>query len=253
MGRKTVLLERRIIAIQEVVSTISPRIREMPAEERPREKMAERGVGALTDAEILALFFGSGLPGKSAIEMGRDMLARFGSLHGIAKSTTSELMEVEGVGPAKAGHLAAVCEFGRRLGRERFQKEKLDTAQKIYDLLGYEMGTLHQESLRVVLLDVKFGLLGIEEITRGTVSETIAHPREIFRPAIVHGASFFALVHNHPSGDPTPSGADLEITKRIARAASLMGITFFDHIIVGSPGDSDDPPYFSFNEAGMIP
>ena len=214
--------------------------------------MAARGVGALTDAEILALFFGSGVPGKSAIGMGREILAHFGSLKGIAQSTPEQLMAIDGIGPAKAGHLAAVCEFGRRLGRERFETQKLDDAASIYELLGYEMRTLSQESLRVVLLNVKYDLIRVVETTRGTVSETLAHPREVLRPAITHGASAFVLVHNHPSGDPTPSGADHEVTRRMVQASQAVGIELHDHIIIGAPNHSGAPPYFSFNEAGLL-
>ena len=176
---------------------------------------------------------------------------RFGSLGQLARASVTELAEIKGVGPAKAVQLAAAFGLATRLARETLARTPLDKPQLVYDLLGAEMRQLGKESLRVVLLDTKLHLLRVEEISLGSLNECLAHPREILRPAILHSAYAFILAHNHPSGDPSPSEADRRLTLRIAEAARLLQLTFFDHIIVGAPS-LDRPAYFSFREAGIL-
>ncbi len=230
----------------------TPLIREMPEEERPREKLLARGAGTLSNAEIMALFFGTGRPGMSAIELGRELLRRFGSLKGISRATVEELSTINGIGPAKAAQLAAVFEFGNRLAGERFTSEPLDSPEAIFELVGPEMARLDQESLRVVLLNAKNRLIQVVEVSRGTVDQAIAHPRDILKPAIQFSASSFVLVHNHPSGDPSPSSADYRVTRNVRESAKLMQIDFVDHVIVGAESVSSDEPYYSFRESGLI-
>ncbi|MCB1232638.1 MAG: DNA repair protein RadC [Verrucomicrobiae bacterium] len=234
-------------------SHASPRIRDLPEADRPREKLAARGPGSLTDAEILAIFFGTGRRGMSAVELGRELLRRFGSLQSIARRSLEELGQVPGIGPAKATQLAAVFEFGRRLARERYQDLPIDSPEAVYDLLGAEMRGLTQESVRLVLLDNRANLLHVTEVTRGTLNECIAHPRDIFRTAIAWSAASFILVHNHPSGNPSPSQADIRLTRQLRDAAELLKIEMHDHVIVGSPSsDLASQPYYSFRESGLI-
>ncbi len=231
----------------------SPRIRDLPIADRPREKLAARGPAALTNAELLAIFFGTGRRGLSAVDLGRDLLRRFGSLQSITRRSIEELSQVPGIGPAKAAQLAAVFEFGRRLARERYQELPIDTPEAVYDLLGAELRGLNQESVRLILLDNRANLLHVTEITRGTLNECIAHPRDIFRVAIAWSAASFIIAHNHPSGNPSPSQADIRLTRQLRDAAELLKIEMHDHVIIGSPSLSPDgQPYYSFRESGLI-
>ena len=229
----------------------SPRIHELPAEDRPREKLATRGAAALSDSELIAILLRTGLPGANAVDVARQLLAEFQSLSGLARCTVAELSRIKGVGPAKAVQLAAAFGLAARLARESLHRQPLDTPTAIYDLLGAELRSLHRESLRVVLLDTKNNLLRVEEISLGSVNESIAHPREIFRPAIIYSAFAIILVHNHPSGDPAPSDADRRLTVRLAEAARLLQIHLHDHVIIGTAGNGRQP-WFSFREMGLL-
>jgi DNA repair protein RadC len=227
------------------------RIHELPEQERPREKLAALGAGALSDSELIAILLRTGLPGANAVDVARQLLTKYQSLSGLARCTVAELAKIKGVGPAKAVQLAAAFGLASRLARETLVRQRLDTPELIYDLLGAEMRALSRESLRAVLLDTKYLLLRVEEISLGSLNESVAHPREILRVAITYAAFGFILVHNHPSGDPTPSEADLRLTRRLKEAAELLQIRFLDHVIIGS-GDNGRRPYFSFREAGVI-
>lgn len=234
-------------------SSPSPRIRDLPASERPREKLASAGPAALADAELLALFFGSGRRGQSAVDLGRSLIRRFGSLQTISRQSLAELSQIPGIGPAKASQLAAVFEFGRRLARERYREQPIESPEAVYDLMGPELRGLNQETVRLILLDRRANLIHTAEITRGTLDECLAHPREIFRPVIARSAASFILVHNHPSGNPAPSAADVALTRQLRDAAVLLKIDFQDHVIIGSPSEAPGSlPYYSFREAGLI-
>ena len=227
-------------------------IHELPPEDRPREKLAMRGADALSDSELVAILLRTGVPGANAIEVARQLLARYGSLGALARCTVRELAGIKGIGPAKAVQLAAAFGLGARLARETFTRVRLDQPNLVYELLGPEMRALHRESLRVVLLDTRYQLLRIEEIALGSVSQSIAHPREIFRPALIYSAFAIIVVHNHPSGDPTPSEADRRLTRRLREAADLLQITLLDHLIIGAPGPGGQPGYVSFKELGLL-
>lgn len=227
-------------------------IKDIPEDERPREKLFRNGAAALIDAEILALFFATGRAGTSAIELGREMINRFGSLRNMSRATTAELCQIPGIGPAKAAQLAAVFEFGRRLAHEPFNELSVASPEDVFSLIGPEMQMLAQESVRVILLNHRKRLIHLGEVFRGTGNESFANPSEILRKAISLGAHAFVVVHNHPSGDPTPSLADHEVTRRIKSAALAVGIEFTDHIIIGCRSESSNDPYFSFREAGLI-
>ena len=231
---------------------MSTKIRELPEEDRPREKLLSKGARSLSDAELLALFIRVGVQGASAIEVARSLLVSFGSLNGIACASPEELTRVPGIGPAKAAEVAATVEMASRLASERVREVKMDQPDAVYALLGTEMGALQKESLRVVLLNTRYALLRVEEISLGSLNESVAHPREVLRPAILHAAYAFILVHNHPSGDPSPSAADRELTRRLADASALLRISFLDHIVIGRPG-GEGREYFSFHEAGIFP
>ena len=228
-----------------------PRIHDMPRGERPREKLAQLGPSALDNAELMALFIGSGTPGRSAIRIGRDLLQKYGSLGALGTLSVSQLARERGLGIAKASKLAAAFELGSRVAREQIKLHPLDSPERIYGFFGPQMSHLAQEQVMVAVLDSRLRHIGTTTISLGTVNESPAHPREILRPVITRGAHGFILVHNHPSGDPSPSRSDELITRRLIEASSLMQVSFVDHVIIGRPADGR-PGYFSFREAGVV-
>jgi DNA repair protein RadC len=227
------------------------KIREMPPEERPREKLAAHGPAALTSPELIAILLRTGVAGANAVEVARKLLEKYGSLAGLSRCSVDELKKIKGVGPAKAVQLVAAFGLGDRLAREKWAKQKIDSPEIVSDLLGSEMRMLRKESLRVILLDTRYHLIRIEQVSLGTGNESIAHPREIFHPAVVSSAYAVIVVHNHPSGDASPSQADHGLTRRLAEAAQLLQIKLLDHVIIGAPADGN-PGYFSFKEAGVL-
>ena len=227
------------------------KIREMPQDERPREKLLCRGAAALTDPELLAILLRTGVPGANAVEVARQLLERYRSLSGLSRCTVREIASIRGIGATKAIQLVAAFGLGQRLANERLARQKLDSPELVYDLVTAEMRTLHKESLRVILLDTRYRLLQMEEISIGSVNESIAHPRDVFRPAVISSAYAVIVVHNHPSGDPSPSQSDHSLTRRLAEAAELLQIKLLDHIIIGAPAEGR-LPYFSFKEAGVL-
>jgi DNA repair protein RadC len=226
-------------------------IHELPDQDKPREKLLHRGIDSLTDAEILAILLRTGTPGCNAIDLAQKLLDSFGSLGLLGRSTIVELSNFKGIGIAKALHLVAAFGLGTRMAAAQTFSEPLNQPESIYRLLGGEMRLLDRESLRVVLLDTRYRLIAIREISRGTLNESLAHPREIFKPAITCSAFSFVLVHNHPSGDPTPSDADLRLTRRVAECSRILQIQLADHLILGSP-QNERLGYFSFKEAGLL-
>jgi DNA repair protein RadC len=228
-----------------------PKIREMPKDERPREKLAAHGAAALADSELVAILLRTGMVGANAIDVARELLRRHGSLRGLSRCNVDELAKVPGVGFAKAVQLAAAFDLGNRLARETLANQKIDSPELVNELVGGEMRMLRKEAMRVVLLDTRYHLIRTEGVSTGTVNESIAHPRDVFRPAVIASAYAVIVVHNHPSGDPSPSQADHSLTRRLAEAADLMQIKLLDHIIIGSQSNNG-PGYFSFKEAGVL-
>ena len=237
------------LTLAEVRST---RIKDLPLEDRPREKMLLRGVEVLSDAELLAIFFGSGVVGMNAVEMARTLLHKYGSLTALSRLEVSQLMEQKGIGEAKAIHLAAALALGKRLAHDRFRETPMNTPADLAELLGPEMRLLSQESLRVVLHTTRLTLLSVHEVHLGSVNEVTAGVREILRPVIVQGAYAFSLAHNHPSGDAEPSAADRKFTNRLKEVAEIMQIRFLDHVIIGQPSSRFADGYFSFREHGLM-
>lgn len=228
------------------------RIREMPASERPREKAERLGVESLSDAQLLAIFIRTGLPGKNALQVGDDLLKNCGGISGLARCSPAEIRKAaRGIGSAKSIELAAAFEIGRRLALGGELAPMLDSADRVFAVFGQEFLALRQESLRVILLDTKLRLIRVKEIGLGSINECVAHPREIFRPAIAHSAYAFILVHNHPSGDTQPSAADRRLTSALREASNLLQINFIDHVILGSAGEGR-LPYFSFRDSGLL-
>ena len=227
------------------------KIREMPRDERPREKLAAHGAAALTSPELIAILLRTGRRGANAVEVARQLLEKYGSLTGLTRCTVDELRKVKGIGPTKAVQLVAAFGLGHRLARETLSKQKIDSPELVNELVGPEMRRLRKESLRVILLDTRYHLIRVEEVSIGSVNESIAHPRDIFRPALVSSAYAVIVVHNHPSGDASPSQTDHSLTRRLAEAAELLQIKLLDHIIIGAPTE-ERAGYFSFKEAGVL-
>lgn len=226
-------------------------MRDLSESDRPREKLQRLGVRALSNEELLALFLRTGVKGKSAIQVGRELIQRFGSLGQLGQVSVDEMKKCHGLGLGKASQLVAAFELGRRVAEEQVQGVPLDNPAVIYEHFAPQMQHLSQEKLVVVLLNPKLHMMAFVEISTGTVSETLAHPREILHPVINRNAYAFFLMHNHPSGDPMPSRADSQLTARVREVSDLMQIRFVDHMIIGKPGPGR-APYFSFREAGQI-
>ncbi len=231
---------------------MNPRICDLPTHLRPREKLASLGPGSLDNAELMALFISSGSKGLSAIDIGRNLLAKYGSMGALGGLPVAELCKEKGLGLAKASKLAAAFELGTRVAREQLRDVPLDTPERIHDYFGPQLRHLPQEQLSVATLNSRLHLSSVTVISLGSVNETTAHPREIMRPVIARGAYGFIMVHNHPSGDPSPSSADEKITRRLVEVAEIMQVKFLDHVIVGRPSDGRKA-FYSFREMGIIP
>lgn len=228
-----------------------PKIQDMDDSQLPRERMERDGPGALSDAELLAILLRTGREGENVLALAARLLREAGSLQELSRMDLGELRLFSGIKSAKATTLAAVFELARRATREQLRREKLDMPEAIYQLMAPELQSRRQESLRVVLLDTRLRMMRMAEVSLGSVNEAIADPREILRPAIIHNAYGVVLVHNHPSGDPTPSQSDRAITRTTAEACALFKIKLIDHVIIGVPG-AGSPGYFSFREAGLV-
>lgn len=220
-------------------------------QQKPREKLIEQGPQYLSDAEILALFICTGARGINAIQIGQDLIRRHGSISSLGAINASELAKEHGLGLAKASRLVAAFELGTRAARERMHARILDSPHTIHACFSPQLQHLAHEQVMVAVVDCRLRVLSTHLISIGSVNESIAHPRDIIRPIVARGAHGFVLVHNHPSGDPSPSSADDEVTRRVLAAAELMQLRFVDHVIIGRYED-ERSPWFSFREARRI-
>ncbi len=213
--------------------------------------MAQEGAGALSDAELLAIFLRVGVKGESAIAVGQRLLEKHGSLAAVGGLEIAELTREHGLGLAKAGQRAGSFELGARVAREKATLLNLDCPQAAYEIFAPQMGHLRHESLRIALLDTRLRATRFLTLSEGTLNETVAHPRDILHPVVLHKSHGFLLAHNHPSGDPSPSRADRDLTRRVARAAALLRVEFLDHVIIGRVSERHGG-CFSFREAGLL-
>lgn len=209
-------------------------MRELPIDERPRERLASRGPAALSTAELIGLVWGSGARGANVLELATEALARHGSLSDFAAALPDELARQPGVGPARAAQLVAAFELGRRLLADwptgRWQAR---TPKDVADRLVLQMGRLEREELRVVLLNTKNVATELLTVYQGNVSASVVRIGELFRDAVRRNANGLILVHNHPSGDPTPSPDDLHLTAEAVAAGRLLDVAVLDHLIIG--------------------
>ena len=229
------------------------RIKDQPASERPRERLAALGADALSNAELIAILLRTGLKGMNAVEVGRQLLARFGSLHSLALASVDDLRQVKGIGRDKAVTLVAAFALAHKMAKE-LQEESplLDNPENVVRLLRAKNLVREVETLQVLLLNTRRRLIRVEEITDGTVDTLLVHAREVFRSAISANASAIVLAHNHPSGDPTPSEADIKVTRDLIRAGQLLKIDVPDHIILGRKSDTRQKDYSSLRELGYF-
>jgi DNA repair protein RadC len=209
-------------------------IREWPVEDRPRERLYHKGADALADAELLAIQLGTGVTGQSAVDVAREMLARYGSLSGLSGLGVTELAGLRGVGLVKAVRLAAAFEITRRLrSRNGSVRTVLSSPEQVFARYGPLMEDLKKEVFRMALLDAQNGLLRDVVVSEGTLSASLVHPREVFKPAILESAASIILLHNHPSGDPTPSREDLRLTRQLVECSKLLDLRIHDHVVIG--------------------
>jgi DNA repair protein RadC len=216
------------------MSTSGRAIREVPAAERPRERLAMRGVGGLTSAELIGLVWGSGTRGRSAVDLAADTLARHDGLTGLARTTELELATIPGIGPARAAQLIASFELGRRLLADwPAARWTIRGPADVADRLILQMGRLEREELRVVILDTKNHVHRVATVYQGNLSASLVRVGELFRDAVRLNAAAVILVHNHPSGDPTPSPDDMHLTAEALAAGRLLDIALLDHLVIG--------------------
>jgi DNA repair protein RadC len=227
-------------------------IKNWPEQERPREKLLRHGPAALSDAELLALILGCGDPAtrRSALDLGRELLRTFPSLRVLADASGQELQRVKGIGPAKASSLKAALDLARRVTLASRPIESTTrytcAAQIFHEHLNNEFRDCRKEYFQALLLDGKNRVISRVQISEGSLNQSIVHPREVFNAAVRASAAAIILLHNHPTGDPSPSPEDSEITRRLCEAGELMGIKVLDHIIVG------EDEFYSFAERGHL-
>jgi DNA repair protein RadC len=222
------------------------RIQDLPLQERPRERFVEKGAGALSSAELIAILLGSGTQERSALVLAAALLVDFGSLERLADASLQELLSVKGIKMAKAVRLMTAFALGKKIQPKPLDRSLIDSPEKAFYEISQAIGGEKIEVLYVLLRDARKALLHQEAIGRGILDEVIMHPREVFHSAIRHRAHSLIIAHNHPSGDPSPSHSDLEMTHTFRSAGRMLGIPVIDHVIVGR--DS----YFSFWKKGLL-
>lgn len=209
-------------------------LREMAPDERPRERLKLRGPSSLSDGDLLAIILNTGLQGETVTDVSQRLLAQHGGLRGLFRLEISELAEIRGLGDAKAVRLKAALELGRRLAAlSPDERAQVTSPDDVANLLQIEMAALEQEQLRVVLLDTKHRILGTRTVYQGSVNQAQVRVGEVYRDAVRQNATAIVAVHNHPSGDPTPSAADVSLTVELARAGEMLDIDLLDHLIIG--------------------
>ena len=222
-------------------------LHDLPRSERPRERLRKVGVDSLSLQELLALIIEKGKRGENVLTIAQNLLAYFGNLKKIKEASIEELQKVKGVGFATACKLKAALKLGEKtLVKSERYGQRIENPKDVYELFKNELGDKKKEHFKVLSLTSRNRIISIDGISIGTLTASLAHPREIFYPAIKNSAVSIILVHNHPSGDPTPSKNDIEITKKILKASKILGIELSDHLIIG------ENKFFSFKEKGLL-
>jgi DNA repair protein RadC len=231
----------------------SLRLKDQPVSERPRERLAALGADSLSHAELIATLLRTGLKGVNVVEVGKQLLQKFGTLHALAQASVTDLQKVKGIGRDKAVTLVAAFALARKMAAElQTESPTLDSPENVVRLLRESNLAMQVETLQVVLLNTRRRLIRVEQITDGTLDTLLVHPREVFKCAISANASAIVLAHNHPSGDPTPSEADIKVTRDLIRAGQLLKIEVLDHVILGRATASRTKDYSSLRELGYF-
>ena len=213
---------------------VSYRISDLPESERPRERLISAGADTLSEAELLAILLRVGVPGESAVQVGQRLLHEFKGLAGIHRAPFEELVAQHGIGQAKAAQIKAAIELGRRLqSAPPEERATISSPAQAADLVKYDMQALEYEVLRVILMDTRNQVLEIKEIYQGSVNTAQVRAADVFKPAVRKNATALIVVHNHPSGDPTPSPDDVAVTRELIKAGELIDVKVLDHIIIG--------------------
>ena len=222
-------------------------VRDLPIEERPRERLQKVGVDNLSTQELLALIIEKGGRGQTVLTLSQNLLAYFGNLQNIKNASLEELKKVKGIGFATACKIQAAFKLGEKAELHSAKLgEKIEKPERVFNLLKNEIGNKKKESFYILSLTTRNNLISVDNVSTGTLSASLAHPREVFLPAIKNSASSVIVVHNHPSGDPQPSEDDLKITKRLTEAGKILGIDVVDHIIISK--DS----FYSFKDKNLL-
>ncbi|SHN85770.1 RadC family protein [Desulfitobacterium chlororespirans] len=223
------------------------RLKDLPEELLPRERLFQYGADALSNREILAILLRTGVKGENVLDFSERLLTETGGLSGLARLTVHELTRYRGMGTAKAAELKAALELGRRsVSSDPLVRPVINSPQDIAHLVMEEMRYLDREHFRVVSLSTKNHVLGISPISVGSLNSSLVHPRECFKEAIRRNSNAIILLHNHPSGDPTPSNEDIDVTRRLSDGGQILGIEVLDHVIIG------DNRYISLKERGIL-
>lgn len=224
------------------------KISDIPLNERPMEKLLNYGVDGLSNPELLAILLRTGTKGENVISLSTRLLANLGDLDGILDASLEDIKAIKGIKDVKACQIIALSELFKRFKTLRSKNNlfKVSSPKDIAELLINEMSYLNQEVLKLILLNTKNNIIKMENIFKGSLNSSIVHPREIFREAVKYGSANIIITHNHPSGDPTPSREDINITNRLKECGEIMGIKLLDHLIIGNNR------YFSLKEKGII-
>lgn len=229
------------------------RLKDQPLSERPRERLRAEGADALSNAELIAILLRTGLKGTNVLEVGRLMVERFGSLQKLAAASVDDLRQIKGVGPDKAVTLVAAFTLARKMAREMpLEEPLLDTPEAVANLMRESLRLLTVETFHIILVNTRRRLLHVERASQGTLDTILVHPREVFRSAISRNAAAIVLVHNHPSGDPTPSEADVKVTRDLIRAGQILKIEILDHVVMGRSSPDRPQDYTSLRELGYF-
>ncbi len=229
------------------------RIKDLPNQERPRERLVQFGAEALKNSELIAILLRTGTKGSSAISISEQLLARFKTLDHLSRASLKDLRQVKGIGQDKAIALKSAFTLAQRMALEvRNESPVLDDPEQVANMLREDNRVYEVEHLQVVLLNARRKLIRVEEVSQGTLDSIMAHPREVFKRAIAANAAAVVLVHNHPSGDPTPSEADIRVTRDLIRAGQLLRIEVLDHVILGARTTTRPRDYVSLRELGYF-
>lgn len=228
------------------------KIPDLPKNERPRERLARLGAGSISDAELLAIFLRVGVKGASAIDLGRELLKKHGSLTELGGMSVKELSKEHGLGPAKSAQLLAAFELGSRCANEKMRRTPMTSTDVIYDAMAPRLAHERKEHVLLILLDTKLRATRTIELSVGNIDTALCEPRDVLHHVLMNQSPAFVLVHNHPSGDPSPSRQDFILTRNIQEACEVMRIRLVDHMIIGRPSDDREEPYYSFAASGRL-